>query len=168
MHTVTVPAPTVNRIPKTKGGFKKKANGKRADPVPRPIFLNANQRPSHHQKANWTALWREAGRNAAIEASLPSRDGFFFVVATIHLPREVLYDAANYYPTIKACLDGIIGDHGFLPDDSNEHILGPLHVKGAKAKNGMGGVVIDFYDMEVSVDREVLMERLGAFRSMGY
>ena len=75
MHTVTIPAPTVNRIPRSKGGFKKKANGKRADPVPRPVWLNANQRLNHHQKANWTKLWREAGMRAAIDNDLPVMRG---------------------------------------------------------------------------------------------
>ena len=162
MHTVTIPAPTVNRIPRSKGGFKKKANGKRADPVPRPVWLNANQRLNHHQKANWTKLWREAGMRAAIDNDLPvmrgQPHGKWFCIAVIHLPRKVDYDAGNMYPTIKPIIDGIVTDYGFITDDSNEHFVGPLSVAGATARDKLGGVVLRLFDMTVTADREALLE----------
>lgn len=161
MISLYIPAPRVNKLRKTKDGFKKQANGKRAPAVQRPAWLNANQRLGHHQKANYTALWRDAGHQAAEAAQMPKNDGpgAWFLTAFIHLPRDVVYDSANYYPSIKAALDGII-DYGFLPDDNNDYIVGPLHRKGQKSEDAFGGVRLDFYNLDITEDHNALMRSM--------
>lgn len=74
------------------------------------------------QVAKLTAEWREAGLKAALQhepVPTPTR-----IIATIHKTRGGRYDPNNLYPTIKACLDGIV-DAGIIPDDDHKHVIGP-------------------------------------------
>ena len=163
MIQIDVAAPTVNKRPKSKGKVKRTKEGKLAPTVPRPCWLNANQRLQHHQKAKYTSLWREAGREAAEASGVPNLgDAKLFCVAFIHNPRNVSYDAQNWYPSCKAAIDGIIGDYGLLNDDDNDHLVGPLCLKGERAGDGFGGVTLIFYDMSDQRDIDGLLSRIGA------
>jgi hypothetical protein len=85
--------------------------------------LNSNQRLHHHVKAKRTAAWRARAHVAAIQAGKPRLD-HAHVRVTVHRTTAHSYDAGNYYPTAKACLDGIVAA-GCLPDDSNAYVIGP-------------------------------------------
>lgn len=157
MIEARIDAPRVNRLVKTDGGkaFKKLPNGKRAPAVQRPVWLTANQRLAHQQRAKHTDLWRSAAATSANH--LPTgMTGKWFVVAEIHLPHARSYDATNYAPTTKACLDGIVSDHGFLPDDNNDYIVGPLHLPGSKSADRFGHLWLMFYDLNSPWDRKEL------------
>lgn len=157
-----VPAPRIGKLQKTSGGFKKLPNGKRAPAVERPAWLNANQRLNHHQKGKYTALWRERAAEAAGDDDVPILGhAKVFCLATVHLPRQVAYDAQNYYPSVKAIIDGIVSDHGMLDDDDNDHMVGPLCVQGGKATDSFGGIQVSFYDLADTYDQSILMMRLG-------
>jgi hypothetical protein len=85
--------------------------------------LNSNQRLHHHVKAKRTAAWRARAQVAAIQAGKPRMDRAH-VRVNVALSTARKFDAGNYYPTAKACLDGIVAA-GCLPDDSNEYVIGP-------------------------------------------
>jgi crossover junction endodeoxyribonuclease RusA len=105
-------------------------------------LINANDRLHHHAKAKLTRAWREAAR-AAIPTIRPivrppASPGHLAVLAGFepntysraHITVSIRFatnhrrDVGNYYPTAKACLDGIV-DSGLLRDDSDDHITGP-------------------------------------------
>lgn len=158
MLSVAVPAPQVNKRPKTKGKPKRLPDGKLAPVRPIPAFLNANQRMNHHQKANITKLWREAALEA-VKAKRPEKSrSKWFIAAMIHLPRNVSYDAMNYAPSAKAILDGIVSDYGFLPDDSNDYVVGPLCIKGTTASDGFGGITFVMFDLNLDMDKSRVLE----------
>lgn len=157
MITVTVPAPTLNKRPKTKGKLKKGPDGKLAPTTPRAAFLNANQRINHNEKSKITKMWREAACEAVKEMEIHWPGGRrLFGIGFVHLPREVVYDAANYYPTFKAVIDGITDSGKLWPDDNNDHFVGPLMVKGDKATRSVGGVRLVLFDIETRSDKDRL------------
>lgn len=162
MLQIAVPAPTINRRPKSKGKPKRGPNGKLVPAKPRPAFLNANQRLDPHGKAKITALWREAGRDAAEAAQLTAQNTKWFALALVHLPRKATYDAGNYYPSVKAIIDGVVTDYDLLPDDSNEYLIGPLTVRGGTAADGVGGISLWLFDLHDDEDRELLQAWLRA------
>lgn len=88
-------------------------------------LLNANQRYHWAKKAKLTAAWRAmAHDHAAYNADHGIRYERARVVFAIRFPTNHRRDVGNFYPTAKACLDGIV-DAGLLPDDSDAHVLGP-------------------------------------------
>jgi len=93
--------------------------------------LNSNQRLHHMVKAKRTAAWRARAHVAAIQAGRPTLERAHVRVLIGHQQNRS-YDAGNYYPTAKACLDGIVSA-GCLPDDSNTYVLGPDMRPGDKA-----------------------------------
>lgn len=104
---------------------------------PTPNWLNANDRIHWARRSKLTAEWRQAAYKAFVEGGLP-RLNRVRIVATVVVPNALRRDAANWYPTIKACVDGIT-DHSeringskarvelraMLPDDDNGHVVGP-------------------------------------------
>lgn len=148
MTRLVMPLPMINKVPRTKDGFKKKANGKRADAEPRPAYFTSNMRLGNQAKARLTKVWREAGLDAAKQWSIPKHGaGKFFCLVTVHHPINTDYDPMNWYPAAKAMVDGMIGDYGFLPDDSFHHLVGPLCVKGEAAGTGNGRLVVEFFNL---------------------
>ena len=92
--------------------------------TPPAAFINANDRLHHQAKAKLTKAWRQAAK-AAVDAGFnPYRYDRAHVVCTIRFADNIRRDVGNFYPTAKACLDGIV-DAGVLEDDSDLHILGP-------------------------------------------
>lgn len=83
--------------------------------------LTSNQRLHHHKRAELTRNWRL--RTAILARKLPAVTSAH-VTYWIHPTTNRRRDVANYYPTIKACLDGVV-DAGVLPDDDDKHVIGP-------------------------------------------
>lgn len=83
--------------------------------------MTANMRLHHHVKAARTRNWR---LRAALQARLETPMPFAHVTYWIHATTNRRRDVANYYPTVKACLDGVV-DAGVLPDDDDLHVIGP-------------------------------------------
>lgn len=93
-------------------------------PPPAPT-LNMNQRLHWARKAERTADWREAARLAAVNAANNGlkRNQPFSVVQLVIPVRslKVRRDPSNWYPTVKAVVDGLV-DAGVFADDSSKHL----------------------------------------------
>ena len=111
----------------------------------RDSVLTANQRLHWARKARATAYLRQLARHHARA---------FVVTEGLHLDRahalvELTFpdpgrrrDAANWHPTVKALLDGIV-DSGLLADDDRKHLDGPdLRIVDDRCKPGRVGVAI--------------------------
>ncbi|MFE3449655.1 hypothetical protein ACFXJ8_12035 [Nonomuraea sp. NPDC059194] len=86
-------------------------------------LLNSNQRIHRVPASKITKAIREAGKDAAEEAGLPplARAHIFGVLRPATKGRR---DPANWYPSFKAAVDGLV-DAGVLPDDDDKHLVGP-------------------------------------------
>ena len=92
--------------------------------IPAPAdWLNVNQR--HKRRPSGTIkAWRQAALVYARQAKLP-RLQRAHILAELRFHNRVRRDTGNYYPTIKACVDGLVTDYGLLPDDSTAYLIGP-------------------------------------------
>lgn len=108
-------------------------------------LINSNQRHHHYAKAKLTAEIRAAahkqvtehqGIMAALKAAKP---GPLFqrahVLGILRPATARRADPANWYPSFKAALDGLV-DAGLLEDDDHEHVAGPDMRLGAKTPGG--------------------------------
>jgi hypothetical protein len=86
-------------------------------------WINANGRRDRRQLAPAVRLWRNAGHTHALAAKLPHLDRAH-ILATLHFTDARRRDAHNFYPTLKALVDGIV-DAGVLDDDSTRYLDGP-------------------------------------------
>src|SRR5690554_444740 len=90
-------------------------------------WLNANRRRNMHwsKDRELTGLWRTAAGWAAKASDVPAL-GPTRVVAQLRVVarRRSRIDPANYAPTAKACVDGLV-DAGIWPDDSADWVEGP-------------------------------------------
>jgi crossover junction endodeoxyribonuclease RusA len=86
-------------------------------------WWNANQRIHFHERATRVKAWRDAGRQAWLGSGHgPMKRAHVFAYVKFRDRRR--HDAGNWYPTAKACIDGMI-DAGMLPDDSDAYLIGP-------------------------------------------
>jgi hypothetical protein len=80
--------------------------------------------------------WRGAGYRAAIAADLPQDLGRLQVDAFVIKPIANDYDPANWAPTAKAVLDGLI-DFGLAEDDNRRFVTGPFMHEGGKGADAL-------------------------------
>jgi hypothetical protein len=92
-------------------------------------------RPSRPQIKRWRAQAAWSAR----AARLPRFDVPVHITATVHLDTRpgAHWDAANWLPTAKACVDGLVlhpkhGGADVLPDDCNCWVVGPDMRAGAR------------------------------------
>lgn len=106
-------------------------------------LLNSNQRPHHHKRATITAVLRgavvtvvTADRDLSAELRA-ARPGPLLqrahVLGVLHPPTAGRRDPANWYPSFKAAVDGLV-DARILEDDDDLHLLGPDMRLGSKVK----------------------------------
>jgi hypothetical protein len=88
-------------------------------------FLNANDRLHWRPKGELTKTWREAAEAAVNALFEPYHYERAHVVCTIRFPDNTRRDVGNWYPTAKACLDGIVDSQLVIKDDSDRYITGP-------------------------------------------
>ncbi|MGW4028208.1 hypothetical protein ACWEFL_02630 [Streptomyces sp. NPDC004838] len=108
-------------------------------------LLNANQRVHHRVRAEITSSIRNAAMNACSEtpdmraALVLSGDQPLmqraYVLGVLHPPSRRRADPANWYPSFKAAVDGIV-DAGVLDDDDHTRLVGPDMRIGPVAKGG--------------------------------
>jgi crossover junction endodeoxyribonuclease RusA len=92
--------------------------------IPAPVaWLNANDRHDRRRGSPLTKQWRDAAHLYARSAKLPHL-GKAHITATLRFRDRRRRDPHNYYPTIKAVIDGLV-DYGLLADDSSEYLVGP-------------------------------------------
>ena len=106
-------------------------------------MISANDRMHHIVKAGITKHLRELGKNNTPQNVTFSKEYPCNVTITIHPPTKRRMDAPNWYPTIKALIDGLT-DGGLWTDDNNE-VIQSLTFKGG----GLSGS--DMYKIEISV-----------------
>lgn len=99
-------------------------------------YLNANDRYHWRLRALRTAAWRDAAAWYAKAAGLPMLDRAH-ILAVVRFRDARRRDPANWAPTVKACIDGIIGTaRMLLPDDDANHLDGPDIRQGAQLAKG--------------------------------
>jgi crossover junction endodeoxyribonuclease RusA len=97
-------------------------------------WITANHRSTWYARAAQTKAWRE------IAAWRAYRDLAGLQFARAHVVGELRFrslrrrDPANWAPTAKAVLDGLV-DAGLFPDDDDAHVVGP----DMRIGSGQGG-----------------------------
>lgn len=119
---------------------------------PRPItialpaglpLINANQRQHYRTKGKLAAAIRAAAQVAVTEdpaimqALAAAKPGPLFqrahILGILRPGSARRADPANWYPSFKAAVDGLV-DAGLLDDDDHEHVVGPDMRLGDKTK----------------------------------
>lgn len=108
-------------------------------------LLNANQRMHHKPKAQLTARLRDAAMEAVsecpalMEALAAAKPGPLFqrahILGVLHPATARRADPANWYPSFKAAVDGLV-DAGLFEDDDHTRVLGPDMRLGNVVKRG--------------------------------
>ncbi|MFE9770620.1 hypothetical protein ACFYOV_02840 [Streptomyces sp. NPDC005931] len=88
---------------------------------PRLLLLNSNQRLHHHRRADITRVLRRAAWAAS--RGVPHLERAH-IIGVLHPEDQQRRDPANWYPSFKACVDGLV-DQGVLDDDDHKRVLGP-------------------------------------------
>lgn len=111
-------------------------------------MLNANDRPHWAQKAKITAFLRQIGRLKASEGKYTTytKKCPCGLLVTIYAPTKRRMDPPNFYPTVKALVDGMT-DAGLWTDDNHEVIKFMTFRFG-----GLSGVD-GKYKIEIEVER---------------
>lgn len=106
-------------------------------------FINANHRRHRMVMAGRVRSWRFAGAVWARKAKLPKMQRAR-ICAELHFADGRRRDDHNYFGTVKALIDGIVGDYGALPDDTASHLVGVEIRRGVQvppARYGPSGAV---------------------------
>lgn len=109
-------------------------------------MLNANDRPHWSQKAKITAYLRQIAKVKGREGkTIPfTKRRPCGLVVTIYAPTNRRMDPPNFYPTVKALVDGLT-DAGIWSDDNHEVIRYMVFQYG-----GLSGVK-DKYRLELEI-----------------
>jgi len=125
-------------------------------------FLNANDRQHWRPRAALTAVWKEAAYIAACQLGDPTERA--------HGPSEVRFyfpvrdgrkrDGGNWYPTVKACVDGLV-EAGVWPDDNTDWV----ELRDSRFTRMTTDVVIEIRDLTADVPEPVWPD--GTERELG-
>ncbi|MGW4981238.1 hypothetical protein [Streptomyces mirabilis] len=88
---------------------------------PRLTLLNANQRLHYHKRAEITRVLRRAAWAAS--RAVPHLERVH-IIGVLYPEDRQRRDPANWYPSFKACVDGLV-DQGVLADDDHTRVVGP-------------------------------------------
>jgi crossover junction endodeoxyribonuclease RusA len=113
-------------------------------------WLTANQRMHHYTRASLVKAWRGYTCTLATRAGLPPIEKAR-VVCYLHFHDRRRRDPANFYPTVKACVDGLV-DAGVFEDDDYTRVQGPDMRIGEVRPRGERGIVIYIYPKETFDD----------------
>jgi len=86
-------------------------------------LLNSNQRNHHMKEYRLTQQIRAEATILARKEKIPPLEKVR-LFAWVIPPDRRKRDPANWYPSVKAAIDGI-RDAGVIPDDDAEHLVGP-------------------------------------------
>lgn len=117
-------------------------------PAPGPL-INANHRRHWRARAQETRLWRNATNLHTYRHLGPPTDAGrppSLVVAFLPVPDNRRRDPHNYYPTIKAIIDGLV-DAGVWPDDN------PTYVTTAEPqlRAGLDEVIVELHPWDITL-----------------
>lgn len=109
-------------------------------------MLNANDRPHWTQKAKITAFLRATAAKAGQQCNCTpySKKRPCGLVVTIYAPTKRRLDPPNFYPTVKALVDGLT-DAGIWTDDNSEVI------KFMTFKRGELSGIVGKYKIEMEI-----------------
>jgi crossover junction endodeoxyribonuclease RusA len=117
-------------------------------PAPAP-WLSANQRVDLRRQTPDRRAWRDAGHLYAKQAALPKLQRVH-IIATLRFRDARRRDPHNYYPTLKALVDGLV-DYGLIPDDDDKHLIGPdIRLGQVMQAPGLGEVWLDITDLDAN------------------
>jgi crossover junction endodeoxyribonuclease RusA len=94
-------------------------------------WITANQRLFWRTRATRTKAWRDAAAWQARRAKLPHLDRAL-IVCELRFMTNRRRDPANWAPTAKAVVDGLV-DAGVFDDDDASRVTGPDMRIGPKA-----------------------------------
>lgn len=124
-------------------------------------WLNANDRPHWAEKARKTKAIREAACVLARSHRIPALD-VVLVLAYVHpSTNRKKWDPANWYPSVKAAVDGLV-DAGVVVDDDHGHLVGP-HMFPAYRVSG-GGLTLVVAPVEPCGCGHGRLEHVGGVR----
>lgn len=111
--------------------------------IPAPTtWLNANHRTHWAPKSRDVRTWRQTVRDAALAAGIPPLEGRVRITGWMHPLTARSFDPANYYPTFKAAVDGLV-EAGVLVDDDWTRVVGPDMRRGGKSRPSMMRLLIE-------------------------
>ena len=129
-------------------------------------LLNANQRPHHRVRANLTSAIRNAAMSACSEdpamraALVLAADQpllqHAYILGVLHPPSRRRADPANWYPSFKAAVDGIV-DAGVLEDDDHTRLVGPDMRIGPVTRGGQ----LVLHIQELTLEQHALFQWAG-------
>lgn len=91
-------------------------------------WLSLNDRGNWRKWATPIARWRAYAHEATQKAGVPRLERAT-ITGHIYKNRAGRYDPHNLFPTLKACIDGIV-DAGVLADDDHTHLRAALEHGG--------------------------------------
>ncbi|MGW0486188.1 hypothetical protein [Nonomuraea sp. NPDC003214] len=97
-------------------------------------LANANDRGHWRRRHRLTKNLRKQAARLFRASGIPGMKRAA-VIGYLEPPNRQPRDPANWYPSFKAIIDGMV-DAGFLPDDNSKHLdgpdmrLGPVYPKG--------------------------------------
>lgn len=87
------------------------------------ITSKTDRQLHHHTKAKKVAYWRKRACDLARVQQLPHMHRAY-IVGEVRFTDRRERDPANWYPTMKAVVDGLV-DAAVLLDDSAKYVIGP-------------------------------------------
>lgn len=103
-------------------------------------WLTSNGREHWRTRAALTKLWRDSTAVLAREANVPRYRTRVRVTAVVVCAGQRRRDIGNWYPTVKACVDGLV-DARVIPDDSDRWVMGPDLRPGMGAMGSPPGIL---------------------------
>lgn len=120
-------------------------------------WINANDNTGGklwHKRRALVDAWRRSASWHARQARLPRLDRAH-IIAEFCFTDNRRRDPANFYPTVKAAVDGLV-DAGLLADDSHRYLIGPdmrlgPRVRAQRASPGgiKGALVLHIFRLPV-------------------
>lgn len=107
-------------------------------------LLSANGRYHHMQRHRLSRVLRAAAQHKTRAARVP-RLLRARIVALYHPPDRRRRDVHNLLPAAKCCVDGLV-DAGVLPDDNDDHLIGPDMRRGEVVARGQ--LVLHVYALD--------------------
>jgi crossover junction endodeoxyribonuclease RusA len=108
-------------------------------PLRRKPWISSNDHEHWGRRHQLTLYWRDFACAAAIRQGIPRLD-VVQVSARLSFGDGRRRDAHNYWPTVKACVDGLV-DAGALIDDSDRYIKSSTIARDESCPRGVSLII---------------------------